>query len=154
MPRSRMLNPERRRLRSQPPAPASAVREDAVREEPVREDAVRVEPVDRRASTEVRDALVPPDGAAFGFAVGFAVAVGFAAVLGFGVAFGFAAVVRFAVVAGCFGVDSEDASDDDRFGPPAAGIVGFFTGASRTRRRLSGVPIGTPESLQVTMLRR
>ena len=53
--------------------------------------------------------------------------------------------------------DEEDAAplpDDVGFDSPPAGIDGFFTGASRTRRRLSGVPIGTPESLQVTMLRR
>ncbi|WP_314138882.1 hypothetical protein [uncultured Plantibacter sp.] len=53
--------------------------------------------------------------------------------------------------------DEEDAAplpDGVRFDSPPAGIDGFFTGASRTRRRLSGVPIGTPESLQVTMLRR
>ncbi len=152
MPRSRTLNPDRRRLRNQPPA--SDWRAGAVRVEPVRERGAE-EP----AGAD-RGAFVVDRGAGAAERAGFAVAPagrldddearleeaapapdrGFAAER-------------------CFDEpeDEEDAApllDGVDFDSPPAGIDGFFTGASRTRRRLSGVPIGTPESLQVTMLRR
>lgn len=149
MPRSRTLNPDSRRLRNQPPA--SDWRAGAVRVEPVRERGAE-EPADAD-----RGAFVVDRGAVAAERAGFAVApAGRLDDEEARLAEASAELDRGFAADRCFD-DEEDAAplpDGVGFDSPPAGIDGFFTGASRTRRRLSRVPIGTPESLQVTMLRR
>jgi hypothetical protein len=154
MPRRSTLNPERRRLRSQPPASddlAGAVLVDPVRVRGPAEPAAADRAADERAGFVAgRDAL-PADRA--GFAVAPAARLDEAAPRGVLAA---SADGRRDAEDRCFAVLADDVPSVGGvpFGSPPAGIDGFFTGASRTRRRLSGVAIGTPESLQVTMLRR
>jgi hypothetical protein len=149
MPRRSTLNPERRRLRSQPPASddrAGAVLVDPVRVRGPEEPAA----AERAAFVAGRVAFVADRA---GFAVAPAARLDGAAPRG---VVALSADGRRDVEDRCFAVPADGVPPVGGvpLASPPAGIDGFFTGASRTRRRLSGVPIGTPESLQVTMLRR